>query len=157
MKKIVKNETDMLDLINKVQAQLVVLERKIDILINRAPSEPKLLPTSLVNSPRQETRPNDQNKGRMKFTAICADCQKECTIPFKPSGDRPVYCQDCFSRRKVIKMSGMTVVDKPKETAPAATVINKVVEVQESPTKKKKKTVTVKKAPAKKKVTAKKK
>ena len=49
--------------------------------------------------------------------AICADCKKECSLPFKPSGDRPVYCQDCFSRRKVIKMSGITVADKPKEVS----------------------------------------
>jgi CxxC-x17-CxxC domain-containing protein len=29
------------------------------------------------------------------FTATCAECQKECQVPFKPSGDRPVYCFDC--------------------------------------------------------------
>ena len=32
--------------------------------------------------------------------ATCADCKKECEVPFKPSGDRPVYCKDCFSKRK---------------------------------------------------------
>lgn len=28
--------------------------------------------------------------------AVCANCGKSCTIPFKPTGDRPVYCSDCF-------------------------------------------------------------
>lgn len=35
-----------------------------------------------------------------KHKAICAECNKECEVPFKPSGDRPVYCKDCFSKRK---------------------------------------------------------
>ncbi len=37
---------------------------------------------------------------RQMHKAICADCNKECEVPFKPSGDRPVYCRDCFSKRK---------------------------------------------------------
>ncbi|MFH1776428.1 MAG: CxxC-x17-CxxC domain-containing protein [Candidatus Omnitrophota bacterium] len=32
--------------------------------------------------------------------ATCAECKKECEVPFKPSGDRPVYCKDCFSKRR---------------------------------------------------------
>lgn len=31
----------------------------------------------------------------------CADCGKEITqLPFKPSGDRPVYCKECWEKRK---------------------------------------------------------
>lgn len=37
---------------------------------------------------------------REMFKATCSSCQKECEVPFKPSGDRPVYCKDCFSKRK---------------------------------------------------------
>lgn len=37
---------------------------------------------------------------REMFKATCASCQKECEVPFKPSGDRPVYCKECFSKRK---------------------------------------------------------
>ena len=32
--------------------------------------------------------------------ATCSDCKNECEVPFKPSGDRPVYCKDCYSKRK---------------------------------------------------------
>ena len=32
--------------------------------------------------------------------AICSECKKECEVPFKPSGDRPIYCKDCYSKKK---------------------------------------------------------
>jgi CxxC-x17-CxxC domain-containing protein len=28
--------------------------------------------------------------------ATCSKCQKQCQIPFRPTGDRPVFCSDCF-------------------------------------------------------------
>jgi CxxC-x17-CxxC domain-containing protein len=35
-----------------------------------------------------------------KYTAVCADCGKECDVPFKPDLKRPVYCQPCWATRK---------------------------------------------------------
>ena len=32
--------------------------------------------------------------------AICDDCGKECEVPFKPSGDRPVYCRECYQKHR---------------------------------------------------------
>jgi len=32
--------------------------------------------------------------------AVCSDCKKECEVPFKPREGRPIYCKDCFSKRK---------------------------------------------------------
>lgn len=32
--------------------------------------------------------------------AICVECGTETQVPFKPSGDRPVRCRDCYSRTK---------------------------------------------------------
>ena len=29
---------------------------------------------------------------------ICDKCKKECQVPFKPTGDKPVYCSDCFRK-----------------------------------------------------------
>jgi len=42
---------------------------------------------------------------REMHKAICADCGKECEVPFKPGSDtngnpRPVYCRDCYQKRK---------------------------------------------------------
>lgn len=36
---------------------------------------------------------------REVFMAVCAGCKKETDLPFKPRGDRPVYCRDCFRRQ----------------------------------------------------------
>lgn len=33
---------------------------------------------------------------RQSFKAVCADCGKDCDLPFEPRGNRPVYCRDCF-------------------------------------------------------------
>lgn len=30
--------------------------------------------------------------------AICDNCGKECQVPFKPTGEKPVYCRDCFAK-----------------------------------------------------------
>lgn len=40
-----------------------------------------------------------QRQERQMYPAICASCGKETTVPFQPSGDKPVYCRDCFSQR----------------------------------------------------------
>ncbi|MGE5558822.1 MAG: zinc-ribbon domain containing protein [Bacillota bacterium] len=42
---------------------------------------------------RQGSRPREMHP------ATCAECGAETQVPFKPSGDRPVYCKDCFSKR----------------------------------------------------------
>jgi CxxC-x17-CxxC domain-containing protein len=35
--------------------------------------------------------------GRPSYDAVCAACGVETTLPFRPRGDRPVYCRTCFS------------------------------------------------------------
>ena len=35
---------------------------------------------------------------REMYPATCANCGAETEVPFRPSGDRPVYCFDCFSK-----------------------------------------------------------
>ncbi|MFH1133226.1 MAG: CxxC-x17-CxxC domain-containing protein [Nanoarchaeota archaeon] len=32
--------------------------------------------------------------------ATCSDCGKECEVPFRPREGRPVYCRDCFQKRR---------------------------------------------------------
>ena len=29
---------------------------------------------------------------------VCDKCGKDCQVPFKPSGDKPVLCSDCFGK-----------------------------------------------------------
>ena len=37
---------------------------------------------------------------REMHPVVCAECGKDTTVPFLPRGDRPVYCDDCFRRRR---------------------------------------------------------
>jgi CxxC-x17-CxxC domain-containing protein len=37
---------------------------------------------------------------REMHKATCSECGKECEVPFKPSGDRPVYCKECFMKKR---------------------------------------------------------
>ena len=30
---------------------------------------------------------------------ICSQCKKECEVPFKPTSNKPVFCDKCFSKR----------------------------------------------------------
>lgn len=100
-------ESDMVVLIHQIQQQLVFLEKKIDTLISQSlerPSEGKHFPKSSQHFNRSYRHDRGQQGSSFRersFTrAICADCNKECEVPFKPSGDRPVYCKECFSKRK---------------------------------------------------------
>ncbi len=34
---------------------------------------------------------------REMFEAVCAQCGTQTTVPFKPRGDRPVYCRACYA------------------------------------------------------------
>ncbi|MDD4334317.1 MAG: zinc-ribbon domain containing protein [Desulfotomaculaceae bacterium] len=37
---------------------------------------------------------------REMHPAVCAGCGADTEVPFKPSGDRPVYCYDCFNKNR---------------------------------------------------------
>ena len=40
-----------------------------------------------------------QAKGALT-TVVCADCGVTTEVPFVPRTDRPVYCRDCFAKRR---------------------------------------------------------
>ena len=37
---------------------------------------------------------------REMHKAICSECKKECEVPFKPTEGKPVFCKECFSKRR---------------------------------------------------------
>jgi CxxC-x17-CxxC domain-containing protein len=37
-------------------------------------------------------------RNREMHQVTCASCGVQTQVPFKPTGDRPVYCRDCFQR-----------------------------------------------------------
>lgn len=57
-----------------------------------------------VNEPQRCKACRDARKAAAKaprenHEAICAECGKACTVPFKPTEGRPVYCSECFAKR----------------------------------------------------------
>lgn len=97
---------DITEMVLKIQQQLSFLEKKMDTLIGQSLEKPFNMESPkpfqrFDHSHRQgERRPDNNYRERVLHKAICADCSKECEVPFKPSQDRPVYCKDCFSKRK---------------------------------------------------------
>ena len=49
--------------------------------------------------PSFNSRPGFNRGGderREMFKAVCAECSRPTEVPFRPSGERPVYCKECF-------------------------------------------------------------
>ncbi|MFA6536806.1 MAG: CxxC-x17-CxxC domain-containing protein [Patescibacteria group bacterium] len=36
----------------------------------------------------------------IRHKAICSECGNECELPFRPTGDRPVFCSNCFGKQQ---------------------------------------------------------
>ena len=41
-----------------------------------------------------------ERRPREMFEATCSNCGKTAMVPFRPTSGKPVYCDDCFSRRR---------------------------------------------------------
>ncbi|MFA4991305.1 MAG: CxxC-x17-CxxC domain-containing protein [Candidatus Omnitrophota bacterium] len=117
-----EDESDLAALINRMHEKLGFLEKKIDILVSqssRRPADEKHFskPFQRFEHPRHHERGDRDNNFRERsFTrVICSDCGKECEVPFKPSGDRPVYCKECFAKRKDSGRHKDSHDNKPRE------------------------------------------
>ena len=43
---------------------------------------------------------------REMHAVVCAQCGKDTEVPFRPRGDRPVYCSDCYRQQRDSAGSG---------------------------------------------------
>ena len=82
-------------------------------------NEPKRCPSC-----RQARRANRSSDGfgfdrgpREMHTVVCAECGNEDTVPFRPRGDRPVYCSVSVANRCYIATKG-AVAQWAKERSP---------------------------------------
>jgi CxxC-x17-CxxC domain-containing protein len=51
-------------------------------------------------SDRRSSRPAERTQ------VICDACKKQCEVPFKPTSDKPIYCDDCFRQNSGSRSSG---------------------------------------------------
>lgn len=164
MKTQVVNEPDIWDAMLKIREQLMALDRKLDLVLMLA-SKQSSTQSSTQPRPQPSVQPfaaKPANQGRPVFRATCADCQKECELPFKPSGDRPVYCKECFAKRRAGNNFKTAFVNRPPQgqtpvaVAPSAAVVPAPVNVSKKKLSAAKKSPTKKPAAKKKPVTKKK-
>jgi CxxC-x17-CxxC domain-containing protein len=42
----------------------------------------------------------DNSEERAMYNAVCSTCGNNCEVPFKPSGKKPILCQQCFDKTR---------------------------------------------------------
>lgn len=81
---------------DKKTADEVVEESKAEEVVAE---EPKAEESTDASAGEVASAGTDQY-GRQLFSVTCASCGKQAQVPFKPSGDRPVYCRDCYMQQR---------------------------------------------------------
>ncbi len=46
------------------------------------------------------TNRNDKRRTNRLYKTICSMCEAETQVPFRPDGNRPVYCKICYQKVK---------------------------------------------------------
>ena len=52
---------------------------------------------------RRSDRPSfggGDRQDRQMYSAKCSECGNMCEVPFRPTGEKPVYCNTCFDKNK---------------------------------------------------------
>jgi CxxC-x17-CxxC domain-containing protein len=78
-------------------------------------------------------RDRDRRPAEM-HDVVCDKCGKECQVPFRPSGDKPVLCRDCFrqSGGGSSRNSGSSSGISPEQFNQLNSKLDKIIEILES-------------------------
>jgi len=44
--------------------------------------------------------PSRQGRTKVETHAVCVQCGKETTVPFRPTQGRPILCRECFREKR---------------------------------------------------------
>ena len=64
--------------------------------------------------------------------AVCDKCGKECQVPFKPTGDKPVLCSDCFRQGGGGSRGGSSSGISSEQFNQLNAKLDKIIEILES-------------------------
>lgn len=118
---------DLVSAMAKIAERLEGLEKKMDQIIHQTSAVPALVSVQKFDQPHagherhsehqgsnhnQNPQQNNNRHARLMYKAVCADCRKDCEVPFKPAGDRPIYCKECFALRKA-NQHGKSTIEIP--------------------------------------------
>lgn len=59
-------------------------------------NEPQRCPECRQARKQQQRGGRGFSSNRKTYKVTCAKCGKETSVPFEPTGDKPVYCKDCY-------------------------------------------------------------
>ena len=51
----------------------------------------------------RQARKRDRRQTRTQremYNVVCDECGASCQVPFLPKEDKPVYCNDCFAKKR---------------------------------------------------------
>ena len=82
------------EILARIEAQIAVLNKKVDALMAEAQK-----PTERSSSYSNKSF-DDRKSNKMQFKAVCSECGQTCGVPFKPSGGRPIFCSECFAKQQ---------------------------------------------------------
>ncbi len=99
------------EILARIEAQIIALDRKVDALMMRSSSKPVERERSSYSSRGFDSH----QKGKMMHKAVCSECGNQCDIPFKPIGNRPVFCSECFAKQQSDGPSESRFDKKPRD------------------------------------------
>lgn len=62
----------------------------------------------LVNEPgrcrecRNHRKEQKQGSSRQMYNAVCSNCGAPTSVPFKPTGKKPIYCRSCMTTNRIM-------------------------------------------------------
>ena len=63
-------------------------------------NEPKRCKTCKAKRLAVVGAPQRQGHTRVETHAVCSQCGKETTVPFRPTQGRPILCRECFRDKR---------------------------------------------------------
>ena len=58
--------------------------------------------------------------------AVCDQCGKQCQVPFKPTGDKPVFCSDCFRKNEGSNGNSGSMNQRPVQSGVSLEQLNQI-------------------------------
>lgn len=89
---------EVADEVKEVAEEKTVEEKPAEDADVQEPEAEKPAENSKASS--EPTSAGTDQQGRQLYSVKCSNCGNDTQVPFKPSGDRPVYCRDCYMQKK---------------------------------------------------------
>jgi CxxC-x17-CxxC domain-containing protein len=70
-------------------------------------NEPKRCKSCKTKRASRPSGAGGVGRERVETTTNCSACNKETTVPFRPTQGRPVFCRECFQSRKFAGAGGV--------------------------------------------------